>query len=523
MMTPASQRVVEWLWAQTWQLGLLGLALALAWSMSRKASAHWRYLLGLVVLLNSLLPALVPLPLPKAVRLVLLPVRSEEVAAKSRTSGEKSMDGALALQRSGQANPAMAVDVLAAIWASGALCMLMVGGTKAVRIQMRLRRTRVEPDLGLECEFLDLGRNIGLRHRPKLCLLNSAGQPFVWGLWRGCIYLSAAFPRGGGFRERRAVLAHELAHVLRWDALVNLVQLVAQAVFWFHPAMWWLNIRLRQEREKCCDEMAIAALDGDASAYGRALVNHLISQFSPAVPPSSLAISGRGKDLEDRLKAILRPGRAFRLRPSALAVAGVLMAAVLVLPTGFSARSRGVGLRNEHRAPPTMLTIGVAASEDWTAPGRPFEELPKGEQSMGEMSWVIGGVAPVYDAVPIMLTVHGKFRKLHLLHSLDGVAAEETVVGHIRLFYRDGQIAQLSVRYGEQVRNYRFSRFERLRDRASVMAWTGSNPETRAAGQGLRLYVTTFLNPRPGVVVDRIEYAAAARGITPLLAAVTLE
>lgn len=61
-------------------------------------------------------------------------------------------------------------------------------------------------------------------------------------------------------QHHRTVLLHELSHIARFDAAVNVLQILAQAIFWFHPFVWWVNKKIRQEREKCCDEMAVAQL-----------------------------------------------------------------------------------------------------------------------------------------------------------------------------------------------------------------------------------------------------------------------
>ncbi len=520
-MNPLSQRALEWVWSQSLQVLPPALALALVWRLSRRTSAHWRYLLGLLVLAKCLVPAFVALPVPgRVVPLIQGAVGVAVVQANGEQATAAPPAGSQAVQAVAPHTGLSPGTLCALVWFVGAAAMVGLGALKALRIQARLRRTRVEPDLELECEFLELCRRLGLRNRPKLCLLASAGQPFVWGIWRGCIYLPAAFPGVGHARERQVVLAHELAHVLRWDVLVNFVQVLVQAVFWFHPAVWWLNARLRHEREKCCDEMAIAALRVDAAAYGSVLVDHLVAQFSPAMPPSSLAISGQAKELEDRLTTILAPKRSFRLWPSAAAVLGVLIAAVVVLPVGVGAH-RSALVAAEIGAHPRALVLGTAANRD--SSGQPFEELPAGEQQFGGVYWVIKGVTPVPASSSILASVGIAFHRIHLLHALDGTAGQGATVGHVRFHYRDGSTAELAIRYGEHLQDCRFAAFSPVRDPGSAMAWTGGNPETRAAGLALRLYRTTFVNPRPAMPVESVEYSARATGPAPLLAAVTID
>src|SRR5215212_2626272 len=55
-----------------------------------------------------------------------------------------------------------------------------------------------------------------------------------------------------------AILAHELAHIRRHDYLVNLLQALAETLFFFHPAVWYISGRIRAEREHCCDDLVVA-------------------------------------------------------------------------------------------------------------------------------------------------------------------------------------------------------------------------------------------------------------------------
>lgn len=522
-MIDLSQRAVEWIGSQSWQILLLVLVLALIWRASRNASAHWRYLLGLLVLAKCVIPAFAPLPVPERVSSVIQ-VATNRLSAQSKEgqSFEGPSPGIEIKPAVPSRCPFPLGRICAFVWLTGALATLGFAGVKALHIQCNLRRTRAEPDLELECEFLDLGRRVGLRRRPKLCLLASAGQPFVWGLWQGCIYLPTSFPRQGKPQERQVVLAHELAHVLRWDALVNFFQVVVQAIFWFHPAVWWLNKRLRQEREKCCDEMAIAALGVDARAYGTALVGHLVARFHPAVPVSSLAISGQAKDLENRLTNILKPDRLFRCRPSAAAVMVCLFAAVVVLPAGVRMPWSSLNAA-EPDVQPKALVFAVQTGNNWASSGHLFAELPMGDRRLGGTQWVVKGVTPVNAASSVVLNAQTTFSKCHLLHGSDGAADAGTAVACVRFHYSDGKVAEVPIRYGEHVQDCRFGAFSPVRDPGTVMAWTGANPELRASGLGLRLYRTTLINPRPTMRVSRIEYLAQVTHPIPLLAAVTIE
>src|SRR5205807_3674523 len=346
-MSAALHHFADYLASQSWQLAL-GFALVAGLCRAlRNASAHWRYLLWIALLLKCVLPAAILVPLPDWHPQERVPMASHEVASTRSTqppaaavqpfvSNSRQQESLSVWQRLDIR------DCLLTVWGAGAIILLAVATAKALRIQRDLKRERTLPDMELECEFLDLMNALALRSRPKLCLIRGLSQPFVWGVFHGCIYLPQGFAGQGTARQRRLVMAHELAHVLRWDAFVNFLQVLVQALFWFHPLVWWLNGMLRHEREKCCDEMAIASLRVDSREYGSAIVDRLAAHFEPACPPSSLAISGRAKDLEDRIQSILRPNRVFHRRPTRLAVVSVLSLAACIVPVRFSTTTQAL-------------------------------------------------------------------------------------------------------------------------------------------------------------------------------------
>ena len=184
-------------------------------------------------------------------------------------------------------------------------------------------------------ESLNLARRLGLRGTPGLWLIDGIAQPFVWGPLAGSIYLPADFGRHGTAEHRRGILMHELAHIARYDAAINLLQVLVQAAFFFHPLVWWANKRIRQEREKCCDEIAIAHLGGSPRRYGEAIVESLVREYASTRAVSSLAIAGPVKNIEERIQTILRPNRRFYRGPSRLAVVCVLLLGALSIPTAL--------------------------------------------------------------------------------------------------------------------------------------------------------------------------------------------
>src|SRR5437870_3197950 len=107
--------------------------------------------------------------------------------------------------------------------------------------------------------------------------------PAVIGWWRPVILIPVSVLAGGGLTPLQldALLAHELAHVRRHDYLVNLLQAVVETLLFYHPAVWWVSARVREERERCCDDLAVAAC-GDVRVYATALLRMEQLRAAPA-------------------------------------------------------------------------------------------------------------------------------------------------------------------------------------------------------------------------------------------------
>src|SRR5262245_2612784 len=95
--------------------------------------------------------------------------------------------------------------------------------------------------------------------------------PMVIGWLRPVILLPVGALTGLTPQQLEAIIAHELAHIRRHDYLINLLQAVVETLLFYHPAVWWVSRRIRQEREHCCDDLAVAVC-GDALSYARALL-----------------------------------------------------------------------------------------------------------------------------------------------------------------------------------------------------------------------------------------------------------
>jgi uncharacterized protein (TIGR03435 family) len=183
------------------------------------------------------------------------------------------------------------------MWSFGVvlLSLRLVAGGIAVRA---LRRSVCRVDDVLRQRVADLARRMAIRRHVELVTSIRSESPGVIGWLRPLILLPPATLIGLTTIQLDAVLAHELAHVRRHDYAVNIVQMIAETLLFYHPAVWWVSKQLRTERELCCDDEAVRVC-GDRAAYARALVTMARLQ-NP-----SLAIGANGGSLRDRVHRLL--------------------------------------------------------------------------------------------------------------------------------------------------------------------------------------------------------------------------
>jgi beta-lactamase regulating signal transducer with metallopeptidase domain len=145
----------------------------------------------------------------------------------------------------------------------------------------------------------DLQGRLGIRRVIRYCECSWLQAPAVVGWFRPIVFLPVAALTGLSEEQLKSIIAHELAHIRRFDAFVNVFQVCVETLLFYHPAVWWLNKRIRTEREHCCDDMAVA-ICGDAVEYARALT--LMEEWRNA--PAFAMAANRGP-LTERILHVL--------------------------------------------------------------------------------------------------------------------------------------------------------------------------------------------------------------------------
>jgi hypothetical protein len=153
---------------------------------------------------------------------------------------------------------------------------------------------------GLEIMARRLMRRLHIVRDVRFVESTRVDVPTVIGWLAPVVLLPASVLSGLTPRQVEAILAHELAHIRRHDYLVNLLQAVVETLLFYHPAVWWLSRRIRDERENCCDDLAVS-LCGDPVAYAAALAELEGLRSGTRAP----ALAATGGSLLQRVKRLL--------------------------------------------------------------------------------------------------------------------------------------------------------------------------------------------------------------------------
>src|SRR5207248_10932295 len=140
----------------------------------------------------------------------------------------------------------------AALWLAGVFALSMYTARGWMRVRTLRRCATLAP--AMHATLAGLGRHLGVTRPVPLYLSVAVDVPAVIGYLRPYILLPISAVTGLDESQIAAVLAHELAHVRRHDYLVNMLQSAVETVLFFHPAVWWISRRIREERELCCDD-----------------------------------------------------------------------------------------------------------------------------------------------------------------------------------------------------------------------------------------------------------------------------
>jgi beta-lactamase regulating signal transducer with metallopeptidase domain len=335
-----------------WQCAAIGILFAASNLALRRASANLRYILSYSTLLampaaaittffalfsHHDLSAALPASMP-----VLSRIATEHLSSASIAPSSHRM-------------PYLTLVVW--FWLAGVVMMSIWSATGWFIAQRLKRRSKHALPEIWQSRLAVLAEQFGIRRGIRLCESTLAKVPAVIGWIRPVILIPAGALISLSAQELEAVLAHELAHIRRFDYVANLLQSAIEALMFYHPAMWWVAKRIRAERENCCDDLAIAAC-GDRVTYARALT--ALEELRSGYPPFAMAATGG--NLLSRVRRMLgKDDPRSRSLPVWLALATVLIAGLVVT----------TGIRLHAQSNPPAPPVPPAPAAVQSIPGTP--------------------------------------------------------------------------------------------------------------------------------------------------------
>jgi TonB family protein len=316
-----------------WQGALLGVLAALALRVPARKEARLRY--GIACAFFATMAAAPFLTFAYFMRMT-------QASAPTIHPPLRTVTSLLNPQAQGQLGEGWVSSVLL-VWAAGVVVFSLraAGGLSLVMSRVSVKSPAPEQVLTAAQR---IARSFGIRKLIPVFTSTRINVPIVFGALRPIIVLPCSALTGLSQSQLEAILAHELAHIVRHDFLINCFQTAVEVVLFYHPAVWWLSGRIRLEREMCCDEMA-AGRCGDRLLYSRALLA-LEEGREDFVPAAT------GGNLRRRIEHLLGQSENHVAEPRAAAglIAVLTCSAVVILSLAPGIRAQSTEAQEkEHR------------------------------------------------------------------------------------------------------------------------------------------------------------------------------
>ena len=264
------------------------------------------------------------------------------------------------------------LPTLVGVWICGFLAVLSLWYVQWRKMSAATRDAVSLPE-GREVEALRrMERIAGIRQRIEIRLSRASIEPGIFGMVRPVLMWPEGISRRLDDAQLDAILTHEVQHVHRHDNLAAAIHMVVEAIFWFHPLVWWLGARLVEERERACDE-DVLELGSERQVYAEGILK--VCEFCLASPLACMS-GVAGGDLKKRMVNIMTErmlhklnfGRKLLLSAAGLAAVAGPIAFGLVTATPTRAESAaGSAVAQQSEQPPDAHASVHASKEEMTA------------------------------------------------------------------------------------------------------------------------------------------------------------
>ncbi len=329
-----------------WQAAVIAILVAILLKVLRKSTANLRYIfaclaLGLIVLLPVITIQLIPVsvphlsthiepaPAPAVLSIEEMPAAETIIVEEPMQPESVTLVSAVSWKQRAVDTLEPALPYIVSGWLFGVfgLSLWHLGGWS--QLQRLKRRMVKQVDDALSSKLKVLAQRLRVKQTVQLMESALVQIPTVVGWLRPVILLPATALTGLTSEQLEAILAHELAHIKRFDYLLNMLQTVVEILGFYHPAVWWVSHKIRAERENCCDDIAVS-ISGDRVCYARALT----SMEEIRAGRGQLAIAATGGNLFKRIRRLVSKDSTEKTSFSWIpAVTVLLLIIALLIPT----------------------------------------------------------------------------------------------------------------------------------------------------------------------------------------------
>jgi len=284
------------------------------------------------------------------------------------------------------------------LWLAGVCFLALRAAGGWWRLRSLRRSAQVAAPPAVRRSFAKVVGQLRLAQPVVLRLSREVISPMAMGIWRTSVILPLTVATSLPAEQLEAVLAHELAHIRRWDYFCNLLQTAIECLFFFHPAVWWMSRRTRELREVCCDEIA-ARTCADPGIYAEALLQ--MEEQRAEHLQLAVALHGKGGTLLNRIRRVMGERTmeygsmsVVRVAAACLVVAGLAVAPHVA--KGLKAEPADARIVAGESATPVLMAHAASGNIAVAGPAA------RNERAAGvEVSQAVPAPAPAPAAIPV--------------------------------------------------------------------------------------------------------------------------
>jgi beta-lactamase regulating signal transducer with metallopeptidase domain len=325
-----------------WQGAAAALGCALLMVFLRRSAARTRYLAGVMTLILVIVMSMVTFVSIYQPGVPGIPVTAEN-GTQLLLTGSATNQGNVTLAAFFKNYFNRHLPLVVTIWLLGVLVLVLrLSGGYLYNQRLKLHRNQPlsnhwQNRLETFCRLTGIQKPVNLVESALVKI------PMTIGHFKPVILFPLGLVTGLPRDQVEALLAHELAHILRKDYLVNILQSFVDILFFYHPGVRWISSHVRSERENCCDDIAVS-LSGNSLNVAKALTN--IQGYNMRTPYPAMAVAGKrfsSRGLLARIKRLVSPpaqGSSFAAGTIGAVVPVVVLLTLMISTNAAAALSR---------------------------------------------------------------------------------------------------------------------------------------------------------------------------------------